>query len=142
MSEKESVARVVSNVFWGNRLAALPHFPGKENVCFSSLWPDKKTFLEMYQLCEGEDTIHHLVKLLLASKSLIQFEALISERLLSWDHKFADDVTLTHLLCALNPNDSSQLFLNYMPDNNVWIARDRLGKIFIHDTIFPLSFLI
>ena len=85
-----SDALTVCNVFWGNRLASQPHLPYDAKLNFSDFWPDKRTFIELYRMTtDSERLLDDLVKLLLASHTLEPLQALLSERLLKWDQKYA-----------------------------------------------------
>lgn len=80
----------VCNVFWGNRLASQPHLPHDDLLDFTRFWPDKRTFIDLYQMTsDSEDLLYDTVKLLLTSNTLEPLEALLSEGLLKWDQKYA-----------------------------------------------------
>lgn len=76
----------VCNVFWGNKLASHPFTVDSAVIPFRSLWPNERAFIELYQMNGMEGTRYDVVKLLLTSQSLAPFEALLNERLLTWEH--------------------------------------------------------
>lgn len=91
----------VCNAFWGNRLASQPHFPGSECIDFSSLWPDKRTFVELYRMCSMNEICCDLVKLLLTSNTLEPLIGLLSGGLITWDYKYVLYITIFILFFSL-----------------------------------------
>lgn len=86
-------------MFWGNRLASQPHLPHDDLLDFTRFWPDKRTFIDLYQMTsDSEDLLYDTVKLLLTSNTLEPLEALLSEGLLKWDQTYA---CITCITCII-----------------------------------------
>lgn len=92
-------------------------------------------------MCVAEEICYDLIKLLLTSNTLAPLEALLSERLLTWGYKyvvefgchsalirFPGNMTLAHLVCAVNPACCSQLLNSCVPENGSWTIKDNEGN--------------
>lgn len=123
--------RTVCNIFWGNRLATQPYYcDGDRPVAFSSLWPDVRTFVELYS--EGEMTVAlpDIIRLLLASRSYPQLEGLVERGHIGWDHRMEQDqCTLIHLLCALKCEPLVESALKQLPQNGLLGVKDKDGEL-------------
>lgn len=120
-----SPCKAVCNIFWGNRLAARPFTEGDERIIFSSLWPDPRTFVDLYKDGGMEVACCHIVKLLLSSCSQKPLEALVQQGLVSWDRGFQNgQFTLVHLVCALSSEPVLEVILKHAPQNGLWSTKD------------------
>lgn len=124
-----SPCKTVCNIFWGNRLAARPFTEGDPPIRFHTLWPDDRTFVDLYREGGMEVACCHIVKLLLASSSIRPLEALVRGKLIEWDQRFqGDQFTLVHLVCALNVEPVLEMILNHTPQNGLFNTRDSSGE--------------
>lgn len=139
--------RTLCNLFWGNRIAAQPYFEGQAPISFPSLWPDGRTFTELFKEAGMALACYDMVKLLITSGSLDPLEAMLERGLISWEHRsghqtcrsvldvhnmndacrFPGGVTLMHLVCVLRCEGAVQLMQKFPPQNGLWAVKDSEG---------------
>ena len=88
--------RTLCNLFWGNRIAARPYVEGQGPIDFPSLWPDGRTFTELFQEAGMALACYDMVKLLLTSESMEPFEAMLEKGLINWEHRLVHPL----IVCA------------------------------------------
>ena len=120
--------QTICNTLWGHQLSFHAFTVGDSHVNFASLWPDKKSLVEIYRNANLERASYELCKLLLATKSVSSLRALLAEKVLLVNDFFHNGgVTLAHLACALGCKEAVQLLKEYSVGSNPWIAKDDKG---------------
>jgi len=128
----QHVAETSCKLLWGSKLSSLPFTFGDNPVHFSSLWPDKKHFIEVYKEANLEQQeCYSLCVLLVVTNGTKCLAALLEDGALHVNHCFGagyGNMTLAHLACALGSEDIVQLLLNQdASQNGIWVLKDDEG---------------
>ena len=114
---------------WGSKLSSHPFTFGDNPVHFSSLWPDKRHFVEVYK--EANLECYSLCALLVVTNATKCLAALLEDGALHENHCFGagyGNVTLAHLACALGSSDIVQVLLKQNASRNeIWALKDDEG---------------
>ena len=132
LERSKPVTETSCQSLWGNKLSSLPFTFGDNPVHFSSLWPDKRHFVEMYKEANLEQQeCYRLCALLVVTNSIRCLAALLEDGALHVNHCFGavfGNVTLAHLACALGSADIVQVLLNQNGSRNeIWALKDDEG---------------
>ena len=117
---------------WRSKLSSHQFTFGDNPVHFSSLWPDKRDFVEAYKEANLEEQeCYRLCVLLVVTNSIRCLAALLEDGALHVNHCFGGgygNVTLAHLACALGSADIVQVLLNQSASRNgIWASKDDEG---------------
>lgn len=82
-SHAQHHTRIICNSLWGQRLTFHPYVSGEEPIVFSSLWPEKRTLVEIYSDAELNKQPYDLCKLLLSTNSHKALDMLLDEQVWS-----------------------------------------------------------
>ena len=118
-------------LLWESKLSSHQFTFGDNPVHFSSLWPDKRHFVEVYKEANLEQVSYSLCALLVVTNGTKCLAALLKDGALHVNHCFGvgyGNVTLAHLACALGSGDIVQVLLNQNGSRNgIWALRDDEG---------------
>ena len=127
----QHVAETSCKLLWGSKLSSLPFTSGDNPINFSSLWPDKRHFVEVYKEANLEQECYSLCALLVVTNGTKCLAALLEDGALHVNHCFGvgyGKVTLAHLACALGSGDIVQVLLNQNASRNgIWASKDDEG---------------
>ena len=68
------------NSLWGQKLTFHPYVSREEPIVFSSLWPERKSLVEIYVDAGLQKQPYDLCKLLLTTNSFKALDALLDEK--------------------------------------------------------------
>jgi len=127
----QHVTQTICKSLWGNQLSFHPFTFGDDPVNFATLWPDKRSFVAIYQEANLEPACYELCKLLLVTSSTKCLAALLEDGSIHADHNFgagSGNVTLAHLACTLGLSDVIQVLLTRTGSRNgLWSQKDDEG---------------
>ena len=125
------VAETSCKLLWGSKLNSHPFTFGDNPINFSSLWPDKRHFVEVYKEANLEQECYSLCALLVVTNATKCLAALLEDGALHVNHCFGagyGNVTLAHLACALGSADIVQVLLNQnISRSGIWVLKDDEG---------------
>ena len=80
VSHAQHNTRIICNSLWGQKLTFHPFVCGEEPIVFSSLWPEKRTLVEICRDAELNKHPYDLCKLLLSTNSFKALDILLDEQ--------------------------------------------------------------
>lgn len=80
ISHAQHQTRIICNSLWGQKLTFHPYMSGEPPIVFSSLWPEKRTLVEIYRDAELSKRPYDICKLLLSTNSHKALDILLDEQ--------------------------------------------------------------
>ena len=124
----EHITLTIYQLLWGSKLSSHPFTFEDDPVNFSSLWSDKRHFVEIYKEANLEQGCYDLCSLLAVTNSIRCLTALLKDGAIHVNHSFGADfgnMTLAHLACALGSADFVEILLNQKASQKgIWAITD------------------